>query len=129
MPSIPDVLVVDDDPEILDVVASVLETEGYVVRTANNGLRALEQAQIRLPGVVLLDMRMPVMDGREFSARLRALTGGDAVPVVVMSADQQAARKAQEIGAQGSLQKPFELEALFAHVARFLPSPAASGAG
>ena len=107
--SAPLVLVVDDDPDILEALSEILEAEGYSVARARNGHDALERLTPP-PRLVLLDLMMPVMDGWEFARRLRQR--GDAaskVPIIVLSADRNVSAKAREIGAVGYLAKPFEL--------------------
>jgi CheY-like chemotaxis protein len=115
----PPILVVDDDPTILATVADALDLEGYPVVTATNGAEALAaiESQAEQPSLVLLDMRMPVLDGWGFmrAVRERGLTPS----VVVMTAAADARRWAREIGAHGVLAKPFELDELIAAVQRF----------
>src|SRR5919108_678512 len=116
------VLVVDDDPSIRDTVTEILEFEGYPVATASNGQDALGRVAHERPSLVLLDMRMPVMDGWGFARALRER--GVRLPIVVMTAAQDARRWADEIGAAGYLPKPFDLEHLLAVVARLRTRPA-----
>ena len=73
-----DILIVDDDPAILATVAEILHDEGYSVRTAGNGMEGLAALEQQLPALVLLDMRMPVLDGWGFvqAMRERGLTPG-----------------------------------------------------
>ena len=104
------ILVVDDDPNILDVVSELLDMEGYRVTTAANGAEALRVVEQQLPSLVLLDMRMPVLDGWGFAKELRAR--GVTLPILVMTAAQNARMWAEEIGAQGYVAKPFEVPAL-----------------
>jgi len=104
------ILVIDDDPQIVDLVRDILEFEGYVVATAANGqegLMVLDQIQ---PGLVLLDMRMPVLDGWGFARALQ--TRGDTTPIVVMTAAQDAKQWAAEIGATSYVAKPFDFDDL-----------------
>jgi two-component system, chemotaxis family, chemotaxis protein CheY len=115
MPEAP-ILVIDDDAAILDTVAEILIFEGYSVVTAANGADGLRYIEQSRPGLILLDMRMPVMDGWAFAHALRAR--GTAPPIVVMTAAQDARRWAQEIGATGYLAKPFELHDLLDVVTR-----------
>ena len=124
MRQVPDgpILVVDDDDMILMTVAESLELEGYDVLMAANGREALEQVQRRVPGLVLLDMRMPVMDGWAFATAARER--GFALNILVMSAAADARRWAQEINAQAVLPKPFELDDLLAVVGRHYGPPA-----
>lgn len=108
------ILVIDDDPSILDTVAEMLEFEGYAVQVAANGAEGLAAIERRRPALVLLDMRMPVLDGWGFASRLRAL--GIQLPVVVMTAAQDAKRWAGDIAAAGYLAKPFEYQELLSAV-------------
>ncbi|HYP41819.1 MAG TPA: response regulator [Chloroflexia bacterium] len=101
------ILVVDDDPAILSTVADILEFEGYKVEVAANGAEGLRILERVHPKLVLLDMRMPVLDGWDFARALRER--GIILPILVMTAAQDARRWAQEIGAAGYVSKPFEL--------------------
>ena len=112
------VLVVDDDPDILDALSEILEVEGYDVQRARNGREALQRLEHGLPDLVLLDLMMPVMDGWEFA---RSLAPGARPPIIVLSADRNVSAKAKEIGALGWLAKPFELSDLLAAVRSVVP--------
>jgi CheY-like chemotaxis protein len=112
----PLVLVVDDDPDILDAICDILEAEGYRVSRARHGQEALEQVDSERPDVILLDLMMPVMDGVAFSRALRQRPLVSDVPIVVISADGNPQRAAA-VGAAGYLAKPFDIDALLAHVA------------
>lgn len=101
------ILVVDDDEAILDVVADVLRFEGYPVETAVDGAEALAAVERRPPALVLLDMRMPGVDGWAF-ARTVAERGIE-LRILVMTAARDAEGWAEEIGAQGYLAKPFDI--------------------
>ena len=116
------ILVVDDDPSILAVVAEMLDFEGYPVETAVDGAVALQAVERRRPSLVLLDMRMPVLDGWGFACTLDER--GVRLPIVVMTAARDAKRWADEIGAAGYLAKPFELPDLLTVVARLRTNPA-----
>ncbi len=113
------VLVVDDEVDVQEVVHFALELEGYAVEAAGNGLEALEAIERDAPGLVLLDMRMPVMDGQEFARQCRRRYG-DGIPIVVMTAAADAPDRAREMGACGWLGKPFDLDALISLVRRHL---------
>ncbi len=112
-------LVVDDDPAILITVSEILSDEGYQVVTASNGAEALEALGRVMPQLILLDMRMPVMDGWEFARSLSEEQ--QAIPLIVMTAAYDARQWALEIGAAGYLAKPFDLTELLAVVERELP--------
>lgn len=115
-PSDAPVLVVDDDLTIVDIVRETLEFENIPVMTASNGREALECVEKVRPSVVLLDMRMPVMDGWQFASNARAR--GLKLSIVVMTAAHDAGKWAKEIGATDYLEKPFDLENLLAVVER-----------
>jgi CheY-like chemotaxis protein len=110
----PKILVVDDDHDIREVIAESLAQDGYLVSTAPNGKVALEQAHARRPDLIVLDLMMPVMSGEEFLAARREDPELATTPVVVVTA----AFDSRVEGAAVLLQKPFELEALMATVAR-----------
>ena len=119
----PLVLVVDDDPDILDAVCDILEGEHYRVSRARHGQEALERVAEERPAIVLLDLMMPVMDGVAFARALRARYTEDEIPIVVISADGNPQRAAA-VGARGFLAKPFDIDALLdevASVTAFLP--------
>jgi CheY-like chemotaxis protein len=112
----PLVLVVDDDPDILDAICDILDAEGYRVARARHGAEALEQVEAARPDIILLDLMMPVMDGVAFSHALRQRPRVSDIPIVVISADGNPQRAAS-VGAAGYLAKPFDIEALLAQVA------------
>jgi CheY-like chemotaxis protein len=111
------ILVIDDDAAIRATVADILEAEGYAVAVATNGLEGLHAVERALPMLVLLDMRMPVLDGWGFARALQARR--IQVPILVMTAAQDARRWAQEVDAAGYIAKPFDLEDLVGAVERF----------
>jgi CheY-like chemotaxis protein len=110
------VLVVDDQPEVRSVVSLILRAEGYQVETAANGAEALEALDQVEPACVLLDMRMPVLDGWGFARELEARQID--VPVVVMTAARDARSWCDEIKAADCLPKPFDLYDLLGCVER-----------
>jgi two-component system, chemotaxis family, chemotaxis protein CheY len=104
------VLVVDDDLSIRLTVSEFLEDEGYQVTTASNGRDALAIIEQERPTLVLLDMRMPIMDGWGFARELRSREIN--IRLVVMTAARDARSWAEEIGATAYVAKPFDLSAL-----------------
>jgi two-component system, chemotaxis family, chemotaxis protein CheY len=110
------ILVVDDERDIRSTVAEMLELEGYDVDEAVNGADALDAVERRTPDVILLDMRMPVLDGWGFAEELRHR--GRKIPIVVMTAARDAGRWAEEIAATAALSKPFGFDDLLRAVDR-----------
>jgi two-component system, chemotaxis family, chemotaxis protein CheY len=114
------ILVVEDDESIASAIVEVLSEEGYSVITAANGREALERVARHPPSLILLDMKMPVMDGWAFASTYRAQPGTHA-PLIVLTAARDAGERAAEIQAQAFLAKPFAIEHLLDLVQRFLP--------
>ena len=104
------VVVIDDERPIRDLVSSLLTEEGYPVRTYSSALAALQDITSGAvqPDVVLLDMRMPGMDGPQFADALRGYSS--AIPIVVMTAARDARQWAEAINAAGYLPKPFDID-------------------
>lgn len=111
------VLVIEDDPDMRGLLVLMLEEQGHIVRSAANGRAGLDAAHAVRPDVILLDMKMPVMDGWEFARRYRAEVP-DASPILVMTAAEDPRKPADDIGAAGWLGKPVELDELFDTVRR-----------
>jgi DNA-binding response OmpR family regulator len=116
------VLVVDDDPEIRDVVRWLLEDEGWTVETASDGRDALERATRARPALIVLDMGLPILTGEEVAMRLRQVYTNPP-PIIVVSADGRAREKAARIGAASYLHKPFDVDMLARLVRYELGSP------
>jgi CheY-like chemotaxis protein len=106
-----DVLVVDDDPALVGMVELLLDSEGYQVTTAEEGQQALDEIARKMPDLILLDMLMPGMDGWEFAREFHTKYD-HRVPIVVLTAAENARQRAQEIDAEGYLGKPFEIDDL-----------------
>ena len=114
------VLVVDDDPEIADTMAEVLDFEGYLVAIARDGVQAMDRIPKFVPDVILLDLMMPLMTGFEVLERLREQR--NTTPVVVVSANQGYA--ASDLNVAGKVRKPFSLTQLLDAVTAALQSGA-----
>ena len=116
--SLPKILVVDDEPAIRELIVAVLEDEGYAAIAAGSGPRALELLPHERPDLVLMDIMMPEMDGREALRRMREHPEWGRIPVVMMSAAFAPDRIGQRVSA--FLPKPFDLDHLLATVAGIL---------
>jgi DNA-binding response OmpR family regulator len=110
----PLVLVADDDPDILALVALRLERSGYEVVVAGDGEQAVAAALERTPDVALLDVMMPKLDGYEATARLRGNDATRHMPVILLTARVQEADIARglEAGADDYVKKPFSTQEL-----------------
>jgi len=114
--------VVDDDVDLLEALSEILESEGFGIRQARNGLQALELLEPLRPDLILLDLMMPVMDGWEFVERIRGRPDWAQIPVIVLSADRNIGDNARKLGAAAYLAKPFELSQLLSLVQASLTS-------
>ncbi|MCL5961178.1 MAG: response regulator [Chloroflexi bacterium] len=112
------VLVVDDDPDLLTMFEMVLESCGVGVCLASNGAEALDLVAKDVPDLIFLDIRMPIMNGQEFAEQLRERCQAE-VPIVVLTAAVDGRARAEEMGAQGFLAKPFEIGDLLDKVEHF----------
>jgi len=117
------VLVVDDDQALREVIEWALVDEGFLVTVAENGAAALRVVEQTAPSAILLDMRMPVMDGWEFARSYRELAVPHA-PVIVLTAAQDAAEWARQIDAADYLGKPFDMSELLDTLKRHIGRPA-----
>jgi DNA-binding response OmpR family regulator len=115
----PALLLVDDDPTLLSVLARRMAREGYEVLTAPSGAQALTQLEQRWPSLLIVDLMMPGMDGFELCARVKRIAD---LPIIVLSAvdASEAKVRALEDYAEDYITKPFDPEELVARVQRVL---------
>jgi len=115
-----EVLVVDDNDDVRDAFITLLVMNGYEAVGASGGVAALEllHAGAR-PCVVLLDLRMPEMDGWTVWARMHAEPALASIPVVMVSGDPEQSRRAETLGMRNFMRKPIDAEKLLATVARY----------
>lgn len=103
------ILLVEDNPGILKVLALKLKLEGYNVLTARDGRKAMELLKSEKPDILLLDLLLPEMDGLEV---LEKLQGSSGIPVVAFSAHKDMGRKALMLGARAFIAKPFDPDSM-----------------
>ena len=114
------ILIVEDEPDIRESLQEIFESEGYLITTASNGKEALECLKTALPpNLILLDLMMPTMNGEEFVAEQRLNVDFAKIPVLLMSADNSTEKKAIQMGVNGHVRKPLELEDLLTMVNRY----------
>ena len=116
---VPRILVVDDEPNIADLLSVALRFEGYDVMSAGTGSDAIEMARTYRPNLVMLDVMLPDFDGNEVSRRLRQQ--GDQVPIVFLTARNAVQDKVEGLAlGDDYVTKPFSIEELMARVAAIL---------
>ncbi|HSF05028.1 MAG TPA: response regulator [Methylomirabilota bacterium] len=106
------ILIVDDEAPVLDVLSEYFAGQGYAVQTAASGAAALAAVGRERPDLVLLDVRMPDMDGVEVLRRLRAVNGDLAIIMVTANEDLGLARETLKLGAFDYVAKPFDFRYL-----------------
>jgi two-component system phosphate regulon response regulator PhoB len=116
------ILVAEDERDIRDLLVTFLEIGGFMTVAVPNGQEAIKQAIDRRPDLILLDVRMPRMDGLQACAALKAMPGTCDIPVVFLSAyaSKQDVEKGLAVGAERYLAKPIELEDLNQNVIEIL---------
>lgn len=103
------VLIVDDESDVRDLLSKFLRRRGYEVDTASDGAAAIEAIRGNRPDIVLLDIRLPKMDGLSVLEKLRDESNDVAVITMSGSADEETARRSLELGAADFITKPFNL--------------------
>lgn len=114
------VLIVEDDVDCREATHEILESEGFAAVSVNDGAEALAYLRnAEPPGLILLDLMLPVMDGWQFLEARKAEPRLREIPVVIVSGERDLGRKASALGVEGALLKPIELDVLLETVRRF----------
>ena len=114
------VLVVDDEFGVAEVLQSILEDEGYRVGTAINGKQALTRLGELTPDLIMLDYMMPIMDGTQTLAAIRANATFSKIPIIMMSSLEEASVRETATSYNAFLRKPFRAMAVLKLVAQLL---------
>src|SRR5664280_944023 len=116
------IVVADDDPDILSIVAMSLETQGYDVYKAANGREAVDLVRDHHPDLIILDMMMPVMSGYEAIVELKADDSTRGIPIIGLSAKAMATdmERATDVGIDGYITKPFRIAQVLSVVDNYL---------
>lgn len=103
------IMVVDDNPDIITIVKTILEGKGYTVLSASSGLELLNMLKNQKPDLIILDIMMPEMDGLEVLSRLKAVTDTATIPVILLTAKVQYedVLGGYKLGADYYITKPF----------------------
>lgn len=103
------VLVIDDQPGIRRLLVEVLAEEGYTVITASNGYEGVQQVKDEHPNLILMDMKMPGMDGIETLRELKRIGEADKVIMMTAYGELELVTQAQQLGAYAYITKPFDI--------------------
>lgn len=114
------IFVADDDPDILDILEMMLQTRGYMVSVSSNANELFDYSQDQLPDLVLLDIWMSGLDGRDICARLKENNLTKHIPVLFISANSNIKAITKEYNADGYIAKPFDMHMLLNTVSDML---------
>lgn len=120
--NVPRILVVDDDQPILLLMRNILREFKFDPTTAATGTEAIELASSTPPDLILLDKNMPEMTGDEIVRRFRAMPALQNVPILILSGEPVTPDELQLLGADGAIQKPFDLAELIRRIRLHLES-------
>ena len=116
------ILIVDDEPDIVETMAFMLQARNYSVSIASGGLEGIKKARTEVPDLILLDIMMPDMNGYDACKKLKANKITGHIPVIMLTAkgENEAVLKAHSIGADDYVVKPFSLPTLLNKLKKFL---------
>jgi len=116
------ILVVEDEPHISSLLKATLEMIGYEVSVAQDGVEGLEKVSLEHPDLILLDVKMPRMNGWEVCEKLKSDTETKKIPFIIVTAysNKESRQKSMDFGADDFLPKPFESQILIASVEKAL---------
>lgn len=114
------IIVVDDEPDILEFLRVILEEEGYTVMTLDRGEYLEQLHNGGLPHLILVDVLLSGKDGREIVRHLKSQEETKSLPIIMFSAHPGAEETARQAGAEDFLAKPFDIDTLLAKIARYL---------
>lgn len=115
------VLVIDDDDDVCEILRESLSDDGYAVATVPHGAAALDLIRDHQPAVIILDLRMPIMDGWSFAEQYRRIPTPPA-SLIVLSATRDIEQSARRLGAAAFIRKPFEVDEVKAAIERCIAS-------
>ena len=118
------ILVVDDEPDILEFLQIIFEEAGFLVVTTEKGDYLEKLKSGSLPDLVLLDMLLSGKDGREIVRQLKSQERTKHIPVIMFSAHPSAEKTARAAGADDFVEKPFDIETILEKIQRLISSPA-----
>ena len=108
------VLVVDDERTVVQLIKFILEEKGYEVLTANNGREAFDCVRNIMPHLIIMDYKMPIMNGWDATKKIRSLPGFESIPILGLTgyASEENVIKGMEYGITEVVKKPFDIEKL-----------------
>jgi DNA-binding response OmpR family regulator len=117
------ILVIDDDPDICEIVSMALSKKGFVIRTAMSGEQGIAIAREHMPDIVLLDNTLPDMDGKDVARRIKETAGGKNVTIVMMTGKEAPKGEIDTTLYSGCLKKPFRLSDMVEYMEKISREP------
>jgi DNA-binding response OmpR family regulator len=117
------ILVIDDDPDICELVSMTLSKKGFAVRSAMSGEQGIGMARESLPDIVLLDNTLPDMDGKDVALKIKGMNGRGNVIIVMMTGKESPRDELDTTTYSGCLKKPFRLSDMADFVEKVLKAP------
>lgn len=116
------ILIVDDEKDLVDLMAVMLETQGFVVMKAFSGEEAITKLEEQKPDIILLDIMMPQMSGYEFCQKIKGDDRHKSIPVILVTAKVQSEdqKRGKEAGADGFITKPYEYSQLIQEIQKLI---------
>ncbi|WPU95994.1 response regulator [Mucilaginibacter sabulilitoris] len=119
------ILAVDDDSDILEVIQYILEDSGYEVETLANGHQLLDKIKENQPDLILLDIMLGTLDGRDLCRSIKTNKETHNIPVILISASHDVSNSLNQIGAPDDyIAKPFDIDVLLGSISRQLNAAA-----
>lgn len=119
------ILAVDDDSDILEVIQYILEDSGYEVETLTDGHQLLDKIKENQPDLILLDIMLGTLDGRDLCRSIKANKETHGIPVILISASHDVSNSLNQIGAPNDyIAKPFDIDVLLGSISRQLNTAA-----
>lgn len=116
------ILVIDDEAELRKLTRTILQNDGHEVIEAETGMEGLDMVKKERPDLILLDVRMPKLDGWEICRKIKSREGAEETPVLIFTVmgNTEDKIRSQRSGADGHIEKPFEVEGLLEKVNSYL---------
>ncbi len=117
------ILIVDDEPDVIKMLGTRLQANGYEIVSAQDGIQAVSVAHKEKPDMIILDIKMPAQDGYTVYENLKMAASTNLIPIIFLTAlpPEDVEKRVQELGADGYISKPFETEDILNKIKELMP--------
>ncbi len=116
------ILLAEDDPAIIEIITYILKGAGFSVVSVTTSEEIFSYLRLHKPSLILLDISLNGMDGEKIAKKIKRNPSTAKIPLLILSANPETEKIAKTTGADGFLQKPFDMEKLIATVSRYIAS-------